>query len=252
MDAELFRALHEGVADLFVRLDGAVEVAIVDAEELAGVNGIVGIDPCGHVVELALVLFHPRLRAAETRLFGTGEDDAHFGVLELDARVLHGFEDGDAHIAAGEVVVGAVDGGLGIPHEVHADETGDEHELGDAAPEQRVTVNGGVCVKAEFGHIRNALRAEHRGGNDRKHESDECAEEAGADVQLINRAAELVVDGPVPRRVGVTVEEDARLHFARALLDGGDIVSRLFGEEEIECLLIQHELADHDQEPDRE
>ena len=72
--------------------------------------GVVGIDPGGHIVELALVLFHPRLRAAETRLFGTGEDDAHFGVLELDARVLHGFQDGDAHIAAGEVVVGAVDG----------------------------------------------------------------------------------------------------------------------------------------------
>ena len=198
------------------------------------------------------MLFHPRFRAAESRFFGAGEDDAHFGVFKLDARILHGFEDGDAHIAAGEVVVRAVHRRLGIPHKVHADETGDKDELGDAAPEQRVTVNGGVCVKAEFCHIRNALRAEHRGGNDRKHESDERAEEAGADVQLINRAAELVVDGPVPRRVGVTVEENARLHFARALLDGGDIVSRLFREEEIECLLIEHELADHDQEPDRE
>ena len=135
-------------------------------------------------------------------------------MLELDARILHGFEDGDAHIAAGEVVVGAVHRRLGIPHEVHADEAGDKDELGDAAPEQRLAVDESVSVKAELGHVRNAVGAEHRGRNYRKHESDERAKEARSDVQLIHRAAELVVDGPVPRRVGVTVEEDARLHFA--------------------------------------
>ena len=55
-------------------------------------------------------------------------------------------------------------------------------------------------------------------------------------------AAELVVDRPFPCCVGVTVEDDAALDFARALLDSGDIVTDLFGEEEVNELDICAEL----------
>ena len=39
---------------------------------------------------------------------GAGEDNADFGVLKLDALFLESLEDGYAHIAAGKVVVRAV------------------------------------------------------------------------------------------------------------------------------------------------
>ena len=57
-------------------------------------------------------------------------------------------------------------------------------------------------------------------------------------MALKSNAAELVVDGPFPCCIGVTVEDDAALDFARALLDGSHIVTDLFGEEEIDELFV--------------
>lgn len=50
-------------------------------------------------------------------------------------------------------------------------------------------------------------------------------------------AAELVVDGPFPCCIGVTVEDDAALDFARALLDSGDIVTDLLGKRKSTSLI---------------
>ena len=196
------------------------------------------------------MLFDPRLCAAQTRFLGAGEDDADLGVFELDARVLHCLEDCDAHVAAGEVVVCAVDGGVGVPHEVHTDEEGHKYEMCYSAPEQRFAVDEGVGVKRELGHVEHIADSDRR--DDAEHEGDERTDDAGADVSLVDLAAPLVVDGPVPRRIGVTVEEDACIDFAFALLDGGDIVSCLFGEYEVDHLFVEPELQNHDCEPERD
>ena len=51
-------------------------------------------------------------------------------------------------------------------------------------------------------------------------------------------AAELIVDGPLPGCVRVTVEDDSPLGFTGAFLDCGNIVSGLFLEERINNLFV--------------
>lgn len=65
------------------------------------------------------------------------------------------------------------------------------------------------------------------------------------DVRFVNLTAELIVDGPVPRCVGVTVEKYATFDFARAFLDCGNVRARLFGEQEVESLFVKTELHYH-------
>lgn len=239
VDAELICRFHEGVGNFFVRFDGAVQVAIVDHEELRIVNGIEGIDPSGNVVEFAFVCFAPCFRTAETCFFGTGEDDADFGVFEDDAFVVECLKDCNRDKASGKVVVCAVDDGLFIPHEVHTDFEGDEDKGCYANPEERT-----VCSRT----CDTGFASSDDGCRDAACELKECADNGDDDMRFIDCAAELAVDGPVPRCVGVTVEENSAFDFAGAFLDGGDVGAFLFGEEEVNEFLVKTELQDHGKE----
>ena len=93
-DIKLLSRLHEQVGDIFIRLDRAVEVAVVGHKILGIVNRIIREDEGRDIVELALMSRAPRLCAAQTRFLGAGEDNADFGVLKLDALFLESLEDG--------------------------------------------------------------------------------------------------------------------------------------------------------------
>ena len=75
--------------------------------------------------------FCPGFGTAKTGFFGTADDDADFGVLEFDAFIVEGLQDGDAHLTAGEVVVGTVDDVVFVPQEVKADEERNKGEAVD-------------------------------------------------------------------------------------------------------------------------
>ena len=75
----------------------------------------------------------PCLGASETCFFGAGEDNAYLCILKLNAFILKRLEDSYAHVAAGEVVVCAVDDSVLIPHEVETDEEGDKDKTDKSA-----------------------------------------------------------------------------------------------------------------------
>ena len=198
-------------------------------------NSVERINPSGNVVEFAFVLFAPRFRSAEPRFFGAGQDNADFGVFKFDTLVFHRFKDRDAHKASRKVVVCAVNRRLGIPHAVHTEIEGNECKVCDAKPEQNAVFG--------FKNHRLAFRDDCR----RKAAShkEQRAKDNDNDVRFVNFAAELIVDRPVPRCVGVTVEKYATFDFARAFLDCGNVRARLFGEQEIESLFVKTELHYH-------
>ena len=160
-------------------------------------------------------------------------------MFELDALIFHCFENRNAHIATGEVVVCAVRDGVFIPHKVHTDEAGDHNQNRNAHPEKHrtvkrdVTCDGVVDYGLAFGcDCRRDVQSEHY----------ESAHNARHEVRNVCRTAEFVVDGPVPNRVGVSVEKHSAFHFARAFLDGGNAVSRLFGEALVNEFFVKTEL----------
>ena len=192
-------------------------------------DGVVGIDESRDIVELALVGFAPGLRAAESCLLRAGEDDADFGVLELNALIFQALENGHAHLTAGEVVVGAVDDAVLIPQPVQTDEERDEQQTPEAGFLQ--TGIGDLAERALFFPA---------------HEAEDGVIEDGGEtedsVALKTDAAELVVDRPLPGGIRMAVKDDAALDFALRLLDGGHVVARLLGEQRIHHLNIGTEL----------
>jgi len=61
-------------------------------------------------------------------------------------------------------------------------------------------------------------------------------------MRNVCRTAEFVVYGPVPHRVGMSVEKHSALDFARAFLDCRHAVSRFFGETFVDKFLVKTEL----------
>ena len=61
-------------------------------------------------------------------------------------------------------------------------------------------------------------------------------------MRNVRSAAEFVVDGPVPNRIGMSVEENSAFHFSRAFFDCGDAVSRLLGEAFVNEFFVKTEL----------
>ena len=230
-DIKLLSSLHKQVGDIFIRLDRAVEVAVVGHKILGIMNRIIREDEGRDIVELALMSRAPRLCAAQTRFLGAGEDNADFGVLKLDALFLESLEDGYAHIAAGKVVVRAVNDAVLVPHPIKADKERDEHETNEAKKSE-----GLVCIERDI--LESVLCYEHY-GNDKIIDSADAADNC---VTLKADTAELIVDRPLPCGIRMAVEEYAALDFALAALDCGDVMSGLFGEEAIDKLLIESEL----------
>lgn len=101
-----------------------------------------------------------------------------------------------------------------------------QNEHCDTAPEESFAVCRGIVGEREGSEIA-AFESDCR--RDVECKSNQCAENADNDVSFVNRAAEFVVDGPVPRCVGVTVEENSRLDFAGAFLDSSNVVSGFSG-----------------------
>ena len=83
-------------------------------------NGVVRENEGGHIVKLALVLLAPCLSAPQTGLLGAGQDHAHFRVLQGNTGVLQRLHHGNAHIAAGQIIVGAVYNAVLVPHPVQS------------------------------------------------------------------------------------------------------------------------------------
>ena len=160
-------------------------------------------------------------------------------MFEFDALIFHCFEDCDAHITPREVVVCTVCDGVFVPHEVHADKAGNHDENCNSHPEKNGTVecdvacdgvvNDGLALGCD---CRRYIQAEHH-----KSAYDACHK-----VRNVRRAAEFVVDGPVPNRVGMSVEENSAFHFSRAFFDCGDAVSRLLGEAFVNEFFVKTEL----------
>ena len=172
----------------------------------------------------------PRLRAAQTRLFRTRDQDADLGVFELDARIFERFEHRDAHIAAGQVVVRAVHDLPFVPHDVHEqprghEAEGAERELGDQD-------------------------AFHKEGRDGHAEQIEHADDGEDDMSAEQHSAAEIIESPLAGGVGMSVEEHAAAHLAGRLFDGGNIVGHLLRVDLVHHLAVHDELADHDHHAD--
>ena len=67
-------------------------------------------DDTGRDIPIVVCMrFAPCLCAAKPGFLGTGENHADFGVFQTYAEPLHFTQNGDSHVAAGQVVVGSVD-----------------------------------------------------------------------------------------------------------------------------------------------
>ena len=193
-------------------------------------DGVVGIDESRDIIKLALVGFTPGLRAAETCLLGAGENDTDFSVLKLNALVFQALQDGHAHFAAGEVVVGAVYDTVLIPKPIQANEEGDERQAIETG-----FLQSGIGNFGEGALFFPAQKTENSVIED--------GGEAENGVAFKADTAEFVVDRPLPRGIRMSVEDDAALDFALRLFDGGHVVACLLGEQRIHQLNIGTELS---------
>ena len=66
--------------------------------------------------------FAPCLCTSEACFFTSGENNAKLGVFKLNAFVLEELENADSHVAAGKVVVCAVNNAAIVDHEVKSDD----------------------------------------------------------------------------------------------------------------------------------
>ena len=157
-------------------------------------------------------------------------------MFQFDALVFHCFQNGNAHIARRKVVVCAVNRGFRVPHTVHSEIERNEYEVCDSYPENNGVKFGRENHGFEAGNYRRRKACEHQ---------EQCAKHYHDDIRLVNFSAESVVDGPVPRRVGMAVEKHATFHFARAFFDCGNVCARFFGEKKIKCFSVKSELHNH-------
>ena len=137
-NVKLLGSLHEQVGNVLVGLYSTVEVAVVGHEVLGIVNRIIGEDEGRDIVELTLMSLAPCLCAAQTRFLGACEDNADFGILKLDALILESLEDSNTHVAAGEVVVRAVNNAVLVPHPIETDKERDKHKTYKAKKSESV------------------------------------------------------------------------------------------------------------------
>ncbi len=121
LDSKLVSCLHKEVGSVCVSLDGTVEVTVVYHEELRVMNCIVRENEGGNIVELVLVSLAPCLCTSESGLLRTCENNAKLGIFKLNALVLESLEKSNAHVAAAEVVVSAVNNSSVVDHKVKTD-----------------------------------------------------------------------------------------------------------------------------------
>ena len=148
---------------------------------------------------------------------------------------MEGLQDGDAHLTAGEVVVGAVDDVFLVPQEIETDEERHEKE----------------AVHAHLGQQQSGRAAEDAAvldhGGDGDAEGVEQAAKADDSMGFEADTAEQVVDGPFPDGVAVAVEEDALFDFALRFLDGHHVMPCCLFEEPVHELLVHTELQQGDE-----
>ena len=195
-------------------------------------NSIIRINEGGDIVKLALVSLAPSLRAPESRFLGACKNNSDLGVFKLNALIFQLFEKRDAHVAAGKIVVRAIDNASFVPHEVQAYPERNKHERDKT---ERFYIRSiGVCKS----YCRDDDKIQ------RAQAADYC-------VALKADSAELVVYGPLPRSVGVSVEDNAAFRFTAALFESGDIVSGFFGEQLIHALFVESELDKRKRKPEQ-
>ena len=169
--------------------------------------------------------------AAKTGLFGTADDHADLGIFKLDAFILQRFHQSDAHIAAGKVVVCAVNNSF-IIH--HAEKKKHERHA-DKAPKRAFLQSAVYAVK----YVAAAY------GDNGEYQIIKHTADTEENVDIKTHAAEHIVYRPFPCRVRVTVKEDTAFHFTFAALDGGNVMTGLFLKEKINEFLIKTELKYH-------
>ena len=215
VEAEFLCSLHEQVIGVLISLDRTIQVTIVGHEIFRIIDGVVGIDECGNILELAFMGLTPGLCTTETSLLRTSDDDTDLGVLKLNSILLKFFQNGKSHIAAGEVVVGTVNNAFAVPEEVHAE----PERCEEKAPEhhfKQYIARGDRLEESVFHHRDD--------GNNKIVSTTDSSDDSMA---LKAYSAEGIVHRPLPNGVGMTVKEDAAFYFASGFLDGHHVVARL-------------------------
>ena len=187
------------------------------------------------------MLFTPGLCAAQTCLLAAGKNNAQLGVFKLNSLVLEELENADAHVAAGKVVVCAVNNAAVVYHEVKTDDERNKKK----SPKSRLCKRIGGADSGKADSVLYNI-------DYRKNKIIESAQAADDCVTLKAYAAELVVDGPLPGCVWMAVEDNSPFGFTGTLFDCSNVVAGLFLEERINNLFVGSELKQSKTETDND
>ena len=141
------------------------------------------------------------------------------------------FKHCDAHIAACEVIVCAVNNSSVVYHKVKTDCKGNK----DKSPKTdfcEYIIHCGHCETV----------AAHNNLCYCKTEIEKCANYNDDCVTFKADTAESIVYGPFPGCIGVTVEDDSSLNFTLTLFDSRNVMAGLFLEKRVKKLFINTEL----------